>query len=72
MASTLLGRVLRALPVYLLGVLMVLGISHALGNTTVVAATIQPPRAASPSPPLRLAVPFGPFIIPVLLPNPVD
>ncbi|MDA1266308.1 MAG: hypothetical protein O2816_14605 [Planctomycetota bacterium] len=71
MVSTLLARTMRALPLYLFAVVVVLGIAQVLQNTTVVAAdrteSVEPQPFVPAVPPVQLTLVIGGFPLPLPL-----
>jgi len=78
MPTHLLLRALRIVPLYLLGVLLVLGVAQLFSGTQrVVAATLPEPLEAlgSPQPlesPVQLTILIGTLPLPVLVPVKID
>lgn len=75
MAQQLLLRALQAVPVYLTGVLLLLGVAQVFaGPSQVMAAPVveSAPTQAAPAFPVRVTILLGPISVPVLLPTEID
>lgn len=74
MVTTLLRRGLQALPIYLLGVLLVLSSARLVGGSTPVHAAERPvvERPVPADAPVHFSVLLGPLPLPVLLPAPIN